>query len=112
MYAHNTAFDYFAHNMTGGPDKCLPFYHKVIKCYTDNPIYNKLCEPEFMDFFECRTGSKQRWLDQTLSMEMHKQNVVHLPRYDDITDTFVSDVQLPNADEIFKQQQAPKVVVE
>ena len=106
MISHQAASDYFAHNMTGGPDRCLPFYHQAIKCYTENPIYNKVCQYEFNDFGECRTGSKQKWIDQTLSFEMHKQNVVHLPRYDDLQDKFVSDVEFPNADEIFNMKQA------
>jgi hypothetical protein len=45
-------------------------------------------------------------MDQTLSFELHKQNIVYLPVYDDINDKYIMSTEMPDATKIFKRKQS------
>jgi len=101
----NLECNYIGFGLRAEPDKCIPYYQEWVKCDVRHSLPRQICMPQFSDYFECRSGSKQMRMDQTLSFELHKQNVVFLPVYDDINDKYIMSADMPDATEVFGRKQ-------
>jgi hypothetical protein len=56
---HNLEMNYVSFGLKAEPDKCIPYFQEWIKCDTSHHFPRNICMPQFSDYFECRSGSKQ-----------------------------------------------------
>mgnify|MGYP001040882958 FL=1 len=81
-------------SMSGGVHKCFPFWMKFEECYKgeENPLV--MCRDEFEDYAECFKRRKEKRLQFRIKQELRKWQVLAIPQYNELTDSF-EPVQLP-----------------
>lgn len=72
-------------------NNCFTFFIRAQECITGN-VYSQLkCYDKFEDYQECKMQAKAGAYRAWYAKELRKIEILSIPKYDDVTDSFVDD---------------------
>lgn len=72
-------------------NNCFTFFLRAQECISNNVYTHLTCYDKFEDFQECRTKTKSAAYRAWYAKELRKIEILSIPKYDDVTDSFVDD---------------------
>jgi len=92
----------------GGVNPCFMFYLRARECYSAESFKKISCWEKLSDFHECKTNNRLKAFNSWYSVEYKKLKILSLPKYDDITDSFVDGERPDSADSFFNNDEKMK----
>ena len=95
-------------NFNGDLNPCYTHYMRYVDCAAGEPLTRLLCRDKYLDFIECKQNIKKNEFQAFYSNEFKKLKILSIPKYDDVTDSFVDGNGPTSSASFFKDDERMK----
>lgn len=102
----NWKFDYeIPLGSQGNMNPCYLFYLRTKECIQSETFQKISCWEKLADLNECKTKRRLKAFNSFYAIEYKKLKILSLPKYDDVTDSFVDGDRPDSADSFFNNEE-------
>lgn len=91
-----------------GLNPCFVLLLRLKNCQDSSPLTHIMCAEKQIDYYECKRGDKRNQYRAWFALEFKKLKMLSLPKYDDVTDSFIDGDIPSSADSFFNNNERMK----